>query len=251
MTLGALLFARYAYPPNALGYCGADDARTLLEYGDASASDGGLVQLARSFEGAWPYLELIAHANGIEDPLDPQAVEAYWIGSRLLEQVDPGRLVQQLDDRFRMRAGRAWTQLTETLPKHVPPHHNFHVFGVYPWVGLLQAGNVAEPLRVLDSCRITSGRVHSVSDGVADVLVQPLVWDGRTLGLGPPVPRRAEWRREGLGFVRDLVPGDWVALHWDWVCDRLSFRQKEALAYYTSRTLALANRGAAPATLSG
>ena len=32
---GALLFARYAYPPNALGYCGADENRTLLEYGEA------------------------------------------------------------------------------------------------------------------------------------------------------------------------------------------------------------------------
>jgi hypothetical protein len=32
---GALLFARYAYPPNALGLCGADSPGTLLEYGDA------------------------------------------------------------------------------------------------------------------------------------------------------------------------------------------------------------------------
>ena len=54
MSSGALLFARYAYPPNALGYCGADQNRTLLEYGDAGASDQGLVELARSFEGAWP-----------------------------------------------------------------------------------------------------------------------------------------------------------------------------------------------------
>ena len=71
MSGGALLFARYAYPPNALGYCGAGENRTLLEYGEAGVSDGGLVQLARSFEGAWPYLELIAGANGIDDPLDP------------------------------------------------------------------------------------------------------------------------------------------------------------------------------------
>ena len=39
MTAGPLLFARYAYAPNALGYCGADEPRTLLEYGDAQASD--------------------------------------------------------------------------------------------------------------------------------------------------------------------------------------------------------------------
>ena len=38
-TAGPLLFARYAYPPNALGLCGADTPRTLLEYGDAHASE--------------------------------------------------------------------------------------------------------------------------------------------------------------------------------------------------------------------
>jgi len=251
MIPGALLFARYAYPPNALGYCGADDARTLLQYGDANDSDGGLVELARSFEGAWPYLELIAHANHVEDPLDPRVVEAYWVGNALLEQVDARRLVEQLDDRFRTRAGQGWSRLTESLPDETPPHHNFHVFGVYPWVGLLRAGNVEEPLRVLESCRIAPGRVEAVADGEARVLVQPLVWDGRRLGLGPRSPRRAEWRRDGLGFVRDLEPGDWVSLHWDWVCDRLSPEQLTALRRYTSRTLTLANRGAAPATLSG
>jgi Family of unknown function (DUF6390) len=75
---GPLLFARYAYAPNALGYCGADEPRTLLEYGDAKESDRGLAELARTFEGAWPYLQLIASANRIEDPLDPRVVDAYW-----------------------------------------------------------------------------------------------------------------------------------------------------------------------------
>ena len=42
MTPGPLLFARYAYPPNALGLCGAEESRTLLEYGTAGASDEGL-----------------------------------------------------------------------------------------------------------------------------------------------------------------------------------------------------------------
>ena len=42
---GPLLFARYAYPPNSLGLCGGDSPRTILEYGDARASDAG--------RGAW------------------------------------------------------------------------------------------------------------------------------------------------------------------------------------------------------
>ena len=51
---GPALFARFAYPPNALGYCGPDDAQSVLEYAAARASDPGLVGLARQFSGAWP-----------------------------------------------------------------------------------------------------------------------------------------------------------------------------------------------------
>ena len=249
MTPGALLFARYAYPPNALGYCGADETRTLLEYGDDGTSDGGLVQLARTFEGAWPYLELIAGANGVDDPLDPAVVEAYWIGNDLLERVDAQRLFAQLDDRFRLRAGREWSRLRDTLPADVVPHHNFHVFGVYPFVGLLRAGNVEEPLHVLDSCRVAPARVESVSSKTARVTVRPLTWDGRQLQLGVHEEREVSWRREGLGFLDALRPGNRVALHWDWVCDRLTGAQAAALQSYTARMLALANRGAAAAAV--
>jgi hypothetical protein len=250
MSAGALLFARYAYPPNALGYCGADETRTLLEYGEAGVADRGLVQLARSFEGAWPYLELIAGANGVEDPLDPRVVEAYWVGSPLLERVDSSSLASHLDERFRKRAGRAWELLATSIPDGGVPHHDFHVFGVYPWVGLLRSGDATEPLRVLESCRITPGRVLEVDGDSATVAAQPLAWDGRALRLGMSVTRRADWRRDGLGFLDDLRPGDWVSLHWDWICDRLSSRQAKTLGRYTRRMLALANRASAPATLS-
>jgi hypothetical protein len=250
MSAGALLFARYAYPPNALGYCGADENRTLLEYGEAGVADGGLVQLAKSFEGAWPYLELIAGANGIDDPLDPRVVEAYWVGSPLLERVDSSSLGAHLDDRFRRRAGRAWDVLATSIPDGGVPHHDFHVFGVYPWVGLLRSGDATEPLRVLESCRITPGRVLRVEAERAEVAAQPLEWDGRRLRLGAATARSADWRRDGLGFLDELRSGDWVSLHWDWVCDRLTSRQAAILRQYTRRMLALANRASAPAVLA-
>ena len=130
---GALLFARYAYPPNALGLCGADSPRTLLEYGDAGASDGGLAELARTFDGAWPYLELIAGANGLADPLDTRVVEAYWVGNELLDRVRHAELARHVDDRFRGRLGRAREHVDAVAARAV--HHFFHVFAVYPWLG--------------------------------------------------------------------------------------------------------------------
>ena len=251
MTAGPLLFARYAFPPNSLGLCGTAETATLLEYGAAGVSDGGLAELARTFEGAWPYLELIAAENRIEDPLDARVVEAYWVGNELLERVDARRLGLHLEDRFRGRAGRGWARLADAIPARAVPHHNFHVFAVYPWVGLLRTGVSTEPLRVLESCRIAPGVVESIDGGTATVLVSPLAWDGRLLRLGGWARRRATWHSDGLGFVGDLEPGEWVALHWDRVCDRLTPAQVAVLRRYTLRTLAIANRTAAATAVAG
>src|SRR5690606_16524020 len=85
---GPLRFARLAYPPNALGYCGPDDAAALLDHADAGLAGADLAGLARQFAGAWPYLQLIAASAGRPDPLDADVVEAYWLGNDLLRGVD-------------------------------------------------------------------------------------------------------------------------------------------------------------------
>lgn len=239
---GALLFARYAYPPNALGLCGADDPRTLLEHGHAGLADGGLTELARTFDGAWPYLTLIAGANGIGDPLDRRVVEAYWVGNDLLDRVRPGELARHIDDRFRGRIGRAREHVTDVVAAGAVPHHCFHVFAVYPWLGLLRTGVVDEPLRILDQCRTTPAVVQTVAGDGASVLARPLCWDGRVLALGEPATRTVRHRRDGLAFVHPLEPGDHVSLHWDFVCDVLSPRAELALARATRRALAAVNR---------
>jgi hypothetical protein len=237
-TAGPLLFARYAYPPNALGLCGADAPRTLLEYGEAGVSDGGLAELARTFEGAWPYLELIAGANGLDDPLDPRVVEAYWVGNELLDRVRPDELARHVDDRFRGRLGRARENVVDAVAAGAVPHHCFHVFAVYPWLGLMRSGVVEEPLRILDRCRATPGVVLSVDGDAATVLARPLLYEDGGLRLGEPEPRAARWRDDGLAFVRPLEPGDRVALHWDFVCDVLSPAAARSLAGANRRALA-------------
>ena len=234
---GPLLFARYAYPPNALGLCGADVRRTLLEYGAARESDDGLAELARTFEGAWPYLELIAGANAIADPLDPRVVEAYWVGNELLDRVEPRALVRHVDDRFHGRLGRARENVTGAVAAGAVPHHCFHVFAVYPWIGLLRSGIVDEPLRILDQCRTTPARVLAVEGETVRVLARPLLYEDGRLVLGDPAERRARWSDSGLAFVRALVPGDHVSLHWDFVCDVLSPEGVLALDHATRRAL--------------
>ena len=233
MLTGPLLFVRYAFPPNERGLCGPADSAALRGYAEAGATDPGLAQLAKGFAGAWPYLRLIAAANKIADPLDRRGVAAYWIGNSLLENVRMPDYGTFLDERFRARAGRDWEAIAEAIAAGALPHHSFHVFSVYPWTGLLREGRTEPSLRVLDSCRISWGRVLLADPLV--VLRRPLTWDGRALALGPPVPRQV-----APGVLTGLRPGDWVSLHWDCACDRLSARQLRALRHYTGHHLSLA-----------
>lgn len=248
---GPLLFARYAYPPNALGLCGADSPRTLLEYGDARASDPGLAELARTFDGAWPYLTLIAGANGIADPLDRRVVEAYWVGNDLLDRVRPGELARHVDERFRGRIGRAREHVVDAVAAGAVPHHCFHVFAVYPWLGLLRTGAVEQPLHILDQCRTTPAVVQAVDGDSLVVLARPLVWDDEAgaLRLGGRTLRTVRWREDGRAFVRRPRPGEHVSLHWDFVCDVLSPGAARALARANRHALAAVNRPAAARAL--
>jgi hypothetical protein len=236
---GPVLFARYAYPPNELGYCGPDDARALLEYADAATADGGLTDLARRFEGAWPYLALIAASAGIADPLDRRVVEAYWIGGALVERVPPRLLAAHVDERFQrwVRPGQAG-EMTGAAIANGRPHHLFHVFAVYPWVGMLRAGYTIEPLHVLDSCRIRWGTVVDVVGDDAVISSRPLVWTGRDLELGPARHQVVRVRRDGYGLAAGVRPGDVVSAHWDWVCDVLTPRQVALLSRCTEDQLA-------------
>jgi hypothetical protein len=237
-TPGPVLFARYAYPPNALGYCGPSDAEALRECAALGVDAPELHALARRFEGAWPYLTLIASATGRPDPLDAAVVEAYWLGNPLLERIPASLLASNLDDRFAARAGRHRDELEALARLGGRAHHNFHVFAVYPWVGMLRAGYAEAPLRVLNSCRVRWGRVTALDGaGTATVASRPLWWDGKGLCLAPPAKERV--RVDASLRVR---VGDDVALHWDWLCDVLDARRLARLRHYTATQLRLVNQ---------
>jgi hypothetical protein len=239
---GPIRFARYAYGPNRLGYCGPDAADELF----GEAAEGGdlrrIRELAQGFEGAWPYLVAIAHANGIGDPLDGRVVEAYWLGNRLLDGVPAAGFAASLDDRFggRLRtAERRW--LATKAPAGARPVHAFHVLDVFPRVGLLRGGDVTDVLATIDSCRIRWG---SVRERIGDrLLVEavPLAMEAGHLVLAAPRLELIRGWQDGHGFVDEVAPGDTVSIHWDWACERLDGRRLAALRGWTGHQLAIAN----------
>jgi hypothetical protein len=239
---GPVLFGRYAFGPNRLGYCGTDDHAALLGHA-AAQDDRELRVLARTFEGAYPYLELIARSAGIADPLDQRVVEAYWLGNDLTAAVTPSGLHRSLDERFRGRVSAgSWRWLEATVPAGARPVHAFHVMDVFPRVGLLRGGQVHDVLKTIDACRIRWGRVASVQDGTLSVDAPALELVDGKLHIGPARREVVERWVDGIGFVDDVAPGDIVSLHWGWACDRLTPRQEANLAAWTAYELSVANR---------
>ena len=226
---GRELFACYAFPPNELGYCGPTDTR-----------QDQLATHAEEFDGAWPYLQAIADATGIADPLDDDVVRNYWLGGELLDKVDPDELLTRLRSAF---TGQVTGMLDDISAGNALANHSFHVFVVYPWVRFL-GRDPATPLRVLQDCRIRWGVVESVDDDHVVVTSSPLTYDEGTLGLGGAAPERVRWRKDGTSLAPAPKPGTIVAAHWDWVCGTITDAERDALAAATKRTLDLVNAAA-------
>jgi Family of unknown function (DUF6390) len=226
------MFARYAYAPNALGFCGPPLGAILR---DGSVDD--VRRAAAKFSGAWPYLRVLSNLTGIADPLDHRLVESYWLGGGVGADLDPGEFFDELLAIIGPQAGRYWSHLTPELAGEAAANHCFHVFGVYPWTRFLGRGMDEHPLAVLDNCRITWGTVVSRDGEHVEVLCRKLIWDGAALRLSEPSQRRLEVWAEGYSAVPDVAVGDEVALHWGRLCGRLGPRQVEALADSTDRQL--------------
>ncbi len=240
---GVLLFGRFAFPPNQLGYCGPADHAALLDYVSEESPDQGMVELGRRFEGAYPYLNLIAHANGSDDPFDERVVEAYWIGNSLLRGVDGRALYGSLRDRFSKRIpGPQFEWLVPKLEAGAHPHHNFHVFDVTFLAGHGRQARTTVTLPALDSCRISWGKVVAIE---ADQLVlrrRPLESGAQGLRLGAVQTVKVAGQLGGRALAGRVELGDTVAVHWGWACSRLDQRQLAALRVATADCLAWANQ---------
>jgi hypothetical protein len=170
-------------------------------------------------------------------------VEAYWIGNPMLLQVPRHDFGVSIDDRFRRRANRSWDRMSMAVPRGCA-NHAFHVLVASPWVGLLRQGIVDDPLRVMDACRISWGRVIDTDERGLVVRRSPMIWTGST-------PQLSGSETVSVPTLVDADVGDAVALHWGWACERLSPAGLDWLRWVTETQLgALAEALGAPRTAS-
>ena len=88
----------------------------------------------QGFKTLYPYLQEIAHSNGIVDPFDDRVVEAYWVGNALLETIPQQRFYRHLRDTLDLKRKyktREFDQLIAKLGQGARMHHNVHVLNAY------------------------------------------------------------------------------------------------------------------------
>jgi hypothetical protein len=227
---GALRFARFAFRPNALGYCGGEAPGELFDRVVADADDPDLRRLCGEFAGARPYLELLAQAPGARGPLDPEVVEAYWVGGPLLRALDPGTFSTDLERRVRPRAtGDDWRWLAGKPAQGAVPHHAFHVLEIYPRLGLTGDGSRDALLATMERCLVRPARVTARDGDELLVMARPLVVQDGELRFGAERPERVLAGIDGRGFVDWAQDGDWIAVHWGWACDVLTLDRYASL----------------------
>ena len=122
--------------------------------------DPELRRIAQGFEGAWPYLELIAAENDVADPARPVRRRGVLAGQRAAARGRPaGAGTTTSTHRFKPRAAAAsgrW--LAEKAGSTSVVHHSFHVLEVLPRIGMIRGGLPADLVGVLERCLVRPGR---------------------------------------------------------------------------------------------
>ena len=227
---GLILCARYAFAPNSLHYCGPERQNDMLGYIRATEADRGLTELIHGFETLYPYLLLIASANRIQDPFDRRVVEAYWIGNALLRGATVRAFTAHVADTLGVKKKIPKKKFTPMMDVVVngTPHHNFHVMNIF-----FRTGHQAVPhtISTMDNCRISWGRVVGVGKQYI-IETQPLIYAGGKLGLG------VSEKKAVTSITVTPKVGDWVSVHWGYVCAVLNRRELTLLKKYTTQALA-------------
>jgi hypothetical protein len=237
---GELLHAKHALQPNSLGYCGPDENATILDHLHSSSVSEDLTTMLTKFEAAYPFVRMIAKSTG-RSPFDKEVTEAYWIGNSLLDRVEPSDFYQFTHQGLgkRMKKPEA-KKIFREVGGLAKPHHTFYVLGMYSRSNIKTA-NQSKLLELMDSCRVSWGRVLDIKRDTLVVARSPLSLVEDRLAL-----TRAE--KKEVRFDPQIPPfssirkGDYVSLHWNFASERLSAVQLRNLRSYTAKDIEATNR---------
>lgn len=223
---GVELCCRFSIEPNRLGYCGPDGAKGILpDYLRDHENRKEAKEQLKRFEGLYPYLELIAEKND-KEPFDFGVVEAYWLGSSLLENITKEDIQNLILERFSPYLTKPVAKkLSETVPDGANAHHSFHVLHILKIASI--KGRVPINFDTQRKCIISWG---GVMGGDLIKAVQLSFKDKYYLD-------EVEIEVDSHGFGKN----DCLALHWEQAVAKLSDDQLNALKKYTNANITAVN----------
>lgn len=241
---GIILHAKHAFMPNFLGYCGPDARGKIRQSLEGERTDDRLVQTLLQFEAAHPFLNLIAKATGRE-AFDYAVPEAYWIGNSLLSRVPVSDFYGFSHHELPGKDARSVREAFKAIGGNAVPHHSFYVMSTYAMSGAADGPNLDNAAeskvgQLLDSCRISWGKVKVVKRNELQVEYRPVIAEAGRLELAKPKLKVVRYNANVRPFD-SVKNGDTVSLHWDYACDVLSARQSKNIAEYTGRDLRSVN----------
>ncbi|MDO8611010.1 MAG: DUF6390 family protein [bacterium] len=244
---GLLLCARYSVAPNFFGYCGPDNNLNLVDHLKDNIVDKEISVILSQFDTLFSYLRLIAKDNNIKDNFDKQVVESYWIGNKLLENINKDHYSSLLIENFDLENKIGYEKSNKIISKiksnHIYPHHSFHVFNIFKRTGHDPSFHT---LNTMDQCRIGWGRIQIKSEKlkVKSLLVKTrqLVIKKNKLTFGELINKELRIDYKGKSFHDNFKVGDWVSYHWGFVCDVLTQNQVKYLKYFTEQSIKYFNQ---------
>lgn len=231
--LNALVKAcKYSLVPNGLGYCGAQDFSGLFASFIENPQEEKIPEIKsalRTFLGEHSYVQLIAEENGLEE-FNEQAIDAYWLGSDLLECVHPKKIEKLINEKFRTLPESIRRKKIESLPEKAFPHHSFHVLFVEFLTPKLKA-----IVPNLDKCIVGWGKVKKNSYERLEIKGIELFSESSELKL------RERTKTIENPFSLNAKKGSLVSVHWDNAIEEIDEDQAKELKKYTLKNLELAN----------
>jgi hypothetical protein len=224
------LAARFALPPNSLGYCGKDTAPAKFIECVIGGKCGGVKKEMEKFIVLNPYLETLKEVTGLPK-FDYKNVEAYWLGNGELEKANL-KHYQLLLENFSKQGVPEWlvTELQEKLPKQFIPFHLFQVLHV----GVGRAsGSVPYNLETINNCMVRWGTIQKFSNYHLTINICHLSKKNKRYEITWS-EEKFEYRGDFLGKVK---VGNMVAVHWKQVVKKLTKKEVGNLELWTERTI--------------
>jgi len=221
--------SKYSFPPNVLGYCGPEQSwKTFQKLFKETTEENALEakNLLKEFNSVQCYLELIAKENG-KKPFDADVIEAYWIGNGLLEKVHFRELQKTVLSFQKFGLPRSIAEEKASgLPKSIQASHSMHVLYVN-----FVTKKVEPIVKNLSSCLVQWALVKENTEKGARVKGIELFTEGKELKL------REKEKTIQNPFALELLPGDFITVHWNSAVEKISPQQLKNLKKYTEKNL--------------